>query len=234
MNRLDPAAFVDLLRPGLVAVPSVPQRGVCGICRSSAKGGYPTCYQCKDADLPPVLPITLSVHGDLVHAALRRYKDAPNQSAKRVLTKRLAALVALFLRHHSDCLGPWDVVVPVPSVKRCAPMAICEMVSALNSDLEQALVSHEDGTFTATRSLEGEAVLVLDDTFARGATLGAAVAALRQSGALIVGPLVIGRHIRRDWDLSAELLDWVEGRRWDERRCGRCAGEQRTEGSLGI
>jgi hypothetical protein len=56
------------LRGALIPVPAQPQEGVCSICHSSANVGFPTCYPCHDAagvDPPEMLPITLSVHGEL-------------------------------------------------------------------------------------------------------------------------------------------------------------------------
>ena len=86
--------------------------------------------------------------------------------------------------------------------------------------------------FRLTRSVDGEAVLVLDDTFTRGPTIFSAVAALRQAGALIVGPVVIGRYVKPGWAPSRELLGWLGERSWDDERCCRCDGERADPGQL--
>jgi len=57
------------------------------------------------------------------------------------------------------------------------------------------------GRFGLTRRVDGEKTLVLDDTFTRGPTLFSAMAALREAGAVIVGPLVLGRHVQSGWGL---------------------------------
>lgn len=79
--------------------------------------------------------------------------------------------------------------------------------------------------FEVTRNVAGERALVLDDTFTRGPTLFSAVAALRDAGASVVGPVVLGRHINPGWGPSQVLLSWLGDRTWDEARCCRCDGE---------
>jgi hypothetical protein len=80
--------------------------------------------------------------------------------------------------------------------------------------------------FALTRDVHGERVLVLDDTFARGATIFSAVAALREAGAQIIGPLVLGRHVQPGWPSSRHMLAWLQPRPWDDQRCCRCDGER--------
>jgi hypothetical protein len=86
--------------------------------------------------------------------------------------------------------------------------------------------------FTVTRSVDGEVVLVLDDTFTRGATLFSAVAALRDAGATVAGPLVVGRHVLPDWPPSRQMLSWLAQRTWNEHRCCRCDGERAQPGQM--
>ena len=50
--------------------------------------------------------------------------------------------------------------------------------------------------FGVLRDVRGERVLIIDDTFTMGPTMFSAVAALRAAGAVIVGPVVVGRHVR--------------------------------------
>ena len=86
--------------------------------------------------------------------------------------------------------------------------------------------------FEVLRDVGGERVLVLDDTFTRGPMLFSAVGALREAGAVIVGPLIIGRHVQPGWGPSRELLSWLRGRPWEEGRCCRCAGERANPGRM--
>jgi hypothetical protein len=59
-----------------------------------------------------------------------------------------------------------------------------------------------------------------------------AVAALREGGATVVGPLVMGRHVRPNFGPSEAMMSWLGRRAWDEARCCRCDGEQQHAGSL--
>mgnify|MGYP003373114443 FL=1 len=59
-----------------------------------------------------------------------------------------------------------------------------------------------------------------------------AVAALRDGGATVVGPLVIGRHVQPTFGPSEAMLSWLKERVWVEARCCRCDGEQQNAGSL--
>lgn len=86
--------------------------------------------------------------------------------------------------------------------------------------------------FAVTRSVNGERILLLDDTFTSGATLFSAVAALRDAGAQVVGPVVLGRHVRPDWPPSRTMLSWLGSRTWDETRCARCDGEEHHPGQM--
>jgi hypothetical protein len=105
------------LRGALVPVPAQPQDGVCSICHSSAKTGFTRCLRCSEAaafDPPEILPIALSVHGELIHSHLRNYKDSPSADVRSRMSFRLAALLATFMSHHARCVGEWDYATCVP------------------------------------------------------------------------------------------------------------------------
>lgn len=149
---------------------------------------------------------------------------------------RLAALLALFIDHHAHCIGAWDSVTCVPSAQRVALEPVVKLVPSLAAHHQRLLQARTDSRrsldpaqFTVKGSLQGRTVLLLDDTFTSGAKLFSAAASLRNSGATVAGPVVIGRHIQRSWPDSSELLTWLEKRPWDATRCARCAGEHRGE-----
>lgn len=232
------------LRPGLVPVPAAEQPGVCGICHSGCDPSYDQCYPCREAvqllGAGEVLPISMSIEGGLLHHYLRGYKDGRNAEVQTRMSVRLAALVAIFFHNHGRCVGDFDSVVSVPSPSRTAIEAIVQRLPSLRDRYRPALQVTGMGAkgdlradrFRLTRGARGEAVLVLDDTFTRGPTLFSAVAALRQAGAAVVGPVVIGRHVRPEWAPSRELLGWLDGRSWDEKRCCRCDGERADPGQM--
>lgn len=187
-----------------------------------------------------VLPISMSLDGELLHRHLWGYKRDRSATTRVMMTRRLAALLAVFLANHRDCVGDFDSVTGVPSPARCAPDEIITRVRALLDAHVLALEATDAGTkadlrpdrFRVGRSVEGERVLLLDDTFTSGATLFSAAAALRQAGAVVVGPVVIGRHVQPSWPTSEALLGWLRGRRWDETRCCRCDGERASPDRL--
>jgi predicted phosphoribosyltransferase len=57
----------------------------------------------------------------------------------------------------------------------------------------------DPGKFEPTRKLDGESVLLIDDTWTTGASARSAAAALANAGAGSVGAVVIGRYVNRDW-----------------------------------
>lgn len=236
----DAGQLILPLRGALLPVPAQPQDGVCSVCHSSANPGYPVCRPCQNAARvapPEILPITLSVHGELIHSHLRNYKDSPSQTVRVRVSLRLAGLLATFMTYHGACVGDWDYVTCVPSVRRVAPERIVRSVRLLADRYRRVLVARPNASgrvvdpdqFVVTGDVSGHHILLVDDSFVSGAKLFSSVAALRGRGAVVVGPVVIGRHIQRNWPASAELLSWIEERPWDERRCARCGGERRTQ-----
>lgn len=232
------------LRPGLLPVPAAGQAGVCRYCHSACDPGYEQCFPCLEAfrsvGAVEILPISMSVDGDLLHRHLRGYKDDRSAEVRGRMSLRLAALVSVFMEHHRRCVGEFDSVVTVPSPGRVAAEAVVRRVRSLVGGYRPALVATGAGSknelrtdrFEVLRSVGGERVLVFDDTFTRGPTLFSAVGALREAGAVIVGPLILGRHVQPGWDPSRELLSWLRGRPWEEGRCCRCAGERADLGGM--
>lgn len=226
------------LRGALLPVPAQPHDGVCSICHSSANAGFPRCIPCDKAawlDPPEILPITLSVHGGLIHDHLRAYKDSAVRAVRDRMSLRLAGLLAIFMTNHACCVGEWDYATCVPSARRVALQPVVSRIQLFSDRYRQVLAMRPGGgervldpaQFTVTENVTDQRILLLDDTFVSGAKLFSAAAALRQGGAIVLGPVVIGRHIQRDWEPSGELLSWIEERSWDETRCARCAGERR-------
>lgn len=224
-------------------VPAV-QPEICRICHSSTNPGYSTCYQCGfDASaLGPteVVPITMSVERELVHHHLRNYKDGRSDEERERLTARLAALLSVFMDNHSRCLGEWDYAVCVPSSSRSAVTNIAKRTKVLHGATRERLTAtpgdwsrqFTSARFTVAGRVTGDRVLLLEDTYASGASVHSAAAVLRAAGAQVVGPLVLGRHVNPAHKPSGQMLEWLRDRRWDPARCCRCAGEMRDPNGL--
>ena len=232
------------LRPGLVPVPAAGQPGICRFCHSSCPPEYAQCYPCREAEQSvgaiEILPVSMSVEGDLLHRYLRGYKDDRDPRVQKRMTMALAGLLAVFLHRHQPCGGDYDSICAVPSVQRTAPALVVNRFAALRADSIPTLVTegssgHTDlrpDRYRLTRSVAGERVLLVDDTFTRGGSMFSAVAALRDGGATVVGPLDLGRHVQPTFGPSLAMLSWLKERVWDEARCCRCDGEQQNAGSL--
>ncbi len=239
----DAQEYVAPLRGALVPVPAVPQDGICALCHSSASPGYSVCRQCSDAAFftpPEILPITMSVHGGLIHHSLRYYKDSSDAEVRERLTMRLGALLAIFMNNHSGCVGEWDVATCVPSAQRVAMEPIVQKLARFENRYERLLVGKpvagerkvDPAQFDVVGSVKGRRVLLLEDTFASGSKLISAAAALRSKGATVVGPVALGRHVNAGWPPSEAMLAWLGQREWKDDRCCRCAGERREEQAL--
>ena len=75
--------------------------------------------------------------------------------------------------------------------------------------------------YLTSRRLEGEAVLLIDDTWTTGASAQSAAASLVSAGAGTVAAVVIGRHINREWGDNDARLRALPRFGWDT--CALCA-----------
>jgi predicted phosphoribosyltransferase len=62
------------------------------------------------------------------------------------------------------------------------------------------------GKYNPTHDLDGESVLLVDETWTTGSNAQSAAAALKTAGASQVAVLVIGRHIHEDYKENAARL----------------------------
>jgi hypothetical protein len=164
-----------------------------------------------------------------LHAALRRYKDAPAVSARAHFSRLLAALVDQFLGAHRECLlgelGDWHAVCAVPSSTRGRARPVEAVLSRVEGLRGLEVVELDRGpghashlspsaeAFTAPPGLVGARLLVLDDTWVTGARARSAAQALRPGGAEVAGIVAIGRAV--DPDAAPWVRQW-----WDAQRAG--------------
>ena len=211
------------LLPGLKPVPAL-QPGICPVCRTGVKAGFSKCYPCRESSLS-VVPISLSIHGELLHHHLRHYKDNPRSSVREEFTLRLAGLLELFLHYHASCLGgSIERVATVPSSRRDAPWAIVSRLQRFSGQSNPLFYNHRTKGFSVTANLRDLRILLLDDTFTSGQSLLLAHQTLIKAHAVVIGPVVLGRHVRPDYIPSKPMLECVRSAKWHPRRCCRCAG----------
>jgi hypothetical protein len=187
-----------------------------------------------------VLPISFSVHMGQLHAALRGYKEGWD-SADRFKVE-LAAVLWRFLGLHEGCVARaagvdgFTVATTVPSsdperdARHPLPGIVGQLVRP-TADRYERLLSRsaqaveprtvDAGKYVASRRLDGEAVLLIDDTWTTGANAQSAALALKAAGAAKIGVVVIGRHIRDDYGDNAKRLKVLPAFSWE-----RCALEE--------
>jgi hypothetical protein len=202
---------------------SAPPPGAPGLCRTCfgpAPAGRARCFPCDlhrqcapGALASVVLPAAYAVKDGPHARALWIYKSAqPGAAAAR---RAVTALLLVFLREHGPCLwhragwapaGPTHVAV-VPSNRGRAGAHPLRVLAEPCLRLPWAPLAARPGAdgrardldpdrFTVPR-LDGARVLLLDDTWATGASVQSAAMTLRAAGAQAVAAVVLGRHLVR-------------------------------------
>jgi len=220
-----------------------PGPDVCVVCFNFTRG-YERCYACSQNEdwLAALAPISYSVGLEQLHRALMGYKRLGGEVARR-LTVELAAVLWRYLAGHEHCVAratgvsAFGLVTTVPSGERGRDSAhpVRHIVGDLvgptrerherllrRSELEVPPRTFDVGKFEAVRALDGEPVLLIDDTWTTGASAQSAAAALRRAGAGPVSAVVIGRHLNREWHENDTRLRGI-ARPFDWERCALCA-----------
>jgi predicted amidophosphoribosyltransferase len=213
------ATYVSAMRNVLPAG----DRVACAVCRTFIDPAYRTCRTCdrQPNELDVVVPISYSEHLGQLHLALRRYKDGLPQECKYAMP-RLAGILWKFLNIQERCVAAaagvssFDLVTTVPSstpakdarrsnfrtmVSWCRPIAPRYTRALVASGDVPEGRAYDARRYRATRALDGADVLLLDDTWTAGGHAQSSAAALRAAGAHTVALVVIGHHLRRDWQV---------------------------------
>ena len=221
-----------------------PRRGpnVCGTCFNFT-AGYTRCYACAHCQpvLDAVVPISYSVAREQLHHALASYKRLHGDVARR-LGAILAAILWKFIAHHERCLAQaagatrFDLVTTVPSSDRNRDerhplrQIVGELVGPTRDRHQRLLRRTEtdvpartfsDAKFHPIKPLQGQAVLLIDDTWTTGASAQSAAAALKAAGAGLTAAIVIGRHLNREWHENDRRLRGIS-HPFDWTRCALC------------
>jgi len=222
-----------------------PRRGpdVCTSCFNFTRG-YELCYACAHGErwLDAMTPVSYSVAREQLHHALANYKHLSGEIARR-LAIELAAVLWRFLAEHERCLATaagvdaLELVTTVPSGDRGRdehhPLRwiAAEVIGVTRERhvrlLERSAVAvprreFDPRRFRALRRLDGQPVLLIDDTWTTGANAQSAAAALKSAGAGRVAAVVIGRHLNRGWHENDRRLRGIT-QPFDWSRCGLCA-----------
>ena len=205
----------------------------CRTCRGPVQAGFARCYQCDLAHArcagllaDVVAPVAYAVKGGRLAGDLWRYKSGAAGATEA--GARLAAMLARFLREHSDQVwraagmiaGPGLAAV-VPSgqgrpgahplagiVASCVDVPIVPLSTAPGATARARGLADgvAAGWLTVGGAVAGADVLLIDDTWVSGASAQSAAAALKAAGARRVALVVIGRHVDPADPRSAEFL----------------------------
>ena len=213
--------------------------GVCEVC-FDLTSGPPRCHHCARPEhaIATVAPISYSVAHEQLHHALAGYKRPPADVAERFQLE-LAAVVWRHLDRHEACLARatgvprFHLVTTVPSSHperdRSHPLhRIAGELCGVTRDRYRRLLTRTDtpvparaehpGKF-AGQPLDGESILLVDDTWTTGANARSAAGALTRAGAGPIAVLVIGRHLHRDYrDNRRRLAELSTPFDWDDVR----------------
>jgi hypothetical protein len=221
-----------------------PRRGA-GVCRTcfNLTDGYDRCYACDHGgdSIDIVAPVSYSIAGEQLHHALAAYKRS-TAPWTRALVDQLAAVLWRHLATHEPCVArgagvdhfPLVTVVPSGHRDRETPHPLGSVVSEIiaptrarhvqllrRTEWAVPLHAFSPDRFAATAGLDGEPVLLIDDTWTTGASAQSAAATLKKAGSGAVAAVVIGRHLNRDWgDNDRRLRSLPTPFDWN--RCAHC------------
>jgi predicted amidophosphoribosyltransferase len=213
-----------------------------GVCRTcfTFTDGFDRCYVCAHTEqwADAIVPISYSIAREQLHHELASYKRLTGDVARR-LTAQLAAVLWRYLDLHESCVAAaaqtsmFPIVATVPSgdherdqnhpLRRIVgelvgPTRVRHERLLVRSELELTGREFSPQKFGCTRRLDGEPVLLIDDTWTTGCNAQSAAAALKAAGGGPVGVIVIGRHVKRDWQDNDRRLRALV-RPFDWRRC---------------
>lgn len=225
----------------------VPARGhdICRVCHT-AVDGWPTCFPCGQsskiiggASADAVSFVSLAPRDEQMATELASYKDSrtlPRLCQQKTLG--LSAVLLKWLLRHEQCLarraelGTFDFVTSIPSTKGRTPhplvaVAAARIVNTPNRYRDLLVVNRTDlddrapaiDRYRVDSALQGQRVLVIDDTWTTGAHAQSASAALKLAGASGVGVVAIGRWFNPDYQDQRSWLTRHRAVGWDWSRC---------------
>lgn len=191
--------------------------GYCSICTTPVSSQYIYCPACNSArtefgdELPElVVPLTYAGSTGQSKHDVYKYKDVPPSSGA---VRRLSILLGFFSGMHSGCIrrstgDSINTVISVPSGQgredhplikfrnlyfpASMQTAEARFVGAVRPTGHRA-TSIEPDDFAVSRSLEGEHVLIFEDTWVKGQNANALAIRAKRDGASRVSVLSIAR-----------------------------------------
>lgn len=219
----------------------------CSVCGTPVDG-YERCYRCHLAAntfgiAELVAALAYGIERTQSGVLLRHYKDDVSAEARQQHSRVIFRLLYLGLELHQRCIErrigqAVTSRVTVPSLKgRVGVHPFTAMARAMKAvDDSLALVPAAAATnkriidgsqfdIVPKRSLKGQHVLVLDDTWATGSRAQSAALALRDAGAEHVSVMVLGRWLSQTYGNNAEFIRTRLRRDYNPRICPVTGGD---------
>jgi hypothetical protein len=200
----------------------------CRVCAAPVDG-FDRCWRCEQARriagvADVVAPLTYAIAGTPSAALVRDYKNHPARSVRESHGAVINGLVRLGITRHEHCIGraaklavSSRLVIPSltsrPGRHPFAALAqpICSGAVALmpapDARCDRAI--NDKFVLAPAARLDGQHVLILDDTWTTGSTAQSAALAVRRAGATAVSVLVVGRWLSPD---RAGMADFIATR----------------------
>ena len=200
----------------------------CAICSAPISSAYVYCYKCNAAQASfgeefPDIVVPLTYAGATAQSSRDVYKYKDEQPSEGGV-RRLSILLYFFVSRHSKCLehavgAPLDSVVAVPSSKGRQNHPLKNFLQyfpprMLTLDARFVGVprikrgnSIRPEDFELTRRVDGEHVLVLEDTLVQGGNAISLAVAAKRFGAVNVTVLPLARMLDSTYALTSQWLD---------------------------
>jgi predicted amidophosphoribosyltransferase len=218
--------------------------GVCPRCFNLLDADLGLCRPCQVSahHIAAFVPISYSVGAEWLHNLIITYKRGADPSVPDA-SAELAWILDRFISAHEHCVataagvGSFPVITTVPSSDRRRDMRhplrriVGELTVSTRDRHERLLLcssagamSHRFGAdrYRATRRLNGESVLLIDDMWTTGASAQSAAAALRRAGAGSVAVVTIARHLNRAWHQNDSRLRAISRSESSTAGCAFC------------
>lgn len=199
----------------------------CELCTAPVETGYTYCYPCKIAydkfgdEMPLVMvPLVYAGATEQSKCDVYDYKGTPPSAWG---TYRLSVVTKFFSKYHSGCIRkhtgvPLNTVVTVPSGKGRVPHPLDNFLRYFPEEMTTAAAEYigpkrtnratsiEPSNFVFSRTLAGEHVLILEDSWVQGNNALAMAIQAKRSGAENASILSIARFVDPRHALTATWM----------------------------
>ena len=213
----------------------------CRVCATPVNG-FAWCWRCRrDRSIrglaDAVAPLSYAIAGTRSAALVRDYKNHPARAVREADSLIVGRVLSLGIALHERCLGvavglPVTVRVTIPSLT-CRPgvhpfWRIARAIDGVGDDVALApranalcdrKISADKFALVPDVSLDGQHVVVLDDSWTTGSNAQSAVLTLRRGGAAAVSVIVVGRWLSPHFGTTADFVRTRLDQTYDPRSC---------------